>query len=352
MKNGTRVGGLLLAGGLTAGWLSAMAAEEAAPAKAEAAAIKTKVVAEQLDNPCGIAVSAKTGHFAVAARTGVYHWVLGEKNLRKVVEGFPTDIYGKGPMYNIGPLGVAFLGDEKVVVGDGSRPDGEELAYVFNLDGEEHAKKRKVEEADQTLGPIKAGEQSAKGEGNFYGVAVTDKAIFFTCNGDDTKGWVAKADITDGKAGELKPFIATKVATNVDAPVGITVSKDGQLVIGQMGEINVPADALLTFYDPATGELKKKYTTGLNDITGLAYSPKTGKLYVTDFSWMDTTKGGLFRLDVGEGDSAAAEKILGLDKPTALAFDAEGNLFITVLGTKPEGSDKNPGQILKIDSGL
>ena len=37
--------------------------------------------------------------------------------------------------------------------------------------------------------------------------------------------------------------------------------------------------------------------TRLYDITGLAYSPKTGLLYATDFAWMQTDEGGLFRLD-------------------------------------------------------
>ena len=60
-----------------------------------------------------------------------------------------------------------------------------------------------------------------------------DGAIYITCNGDDTKGWVAKSVIKDGKAGPLEPSIATKEATNVDAPVAITFSLDGkELVIG------------------------------------------------------------------------------------------------------------------------
>ena len=67
--------------------------------------------------------------------------------------------------------------------------------------------------------------------------------------------------------------------------------------------------------DPKTGKLKKSLKTGLSDLTGLAYSPKTGKLYATAFSWSAPDKGGLFRLDVN-GDQVKAEKILSLDKPT------------------------------------
>jgi len=176
--------------------------------------------------------------------------------------------------------------------------------------------------------------------------------IFITCNGDDTKGWVAKSVIKDGKAGPLEPSIATKEATNVDAPVAITFSPDGkELVIGQMGEVNVADDCLLTFYDPKTGKLTKSLKTGLNDIAGLAYSPKTKKLYATDFSWVDTAKGGLFELKI-EGDKVTAEKVISLDKPAAIAFDKEGNLYLTVFGTQGKDPEKSPGSLAVIKAGL
>jgi len=181
---------------------------------------------------------------------------------------------------------------------------------------------------------------------------VNDNAIYVTCNGDDTKGWVAKADLTDGKPGELTPFIATKEATNVDAPVAITFTPDGsQLVIGQMGEMNTPGDGLLTFYDPATGELKNSYQTGLSDIAGLAYSPKTGKLYATDFSWAEPEKGGLYELVI-EGEDVTATKILTLDKPTGLAFGADNQLYIALFGSEaPEGAE-SAGSLIEVGPGL
>jgi DNA-binding beta-propeller fold protein YncE len=203
-----------------------------------------------------------------------------------------------------------------------------------------------------TLGPIKASEESAKGEGNFYGVASNGKSIFITCNGDDTKGWIAKSTAAAGKPGALKLSIATKVATEVDAPVPAIFSPYGDLVVGQMGEVTDPAgDSLLTIYDSETGKLKKTYKTGLNDIAGLAYSPKTGKLYATDYSWRDAKVGGLFRLDI-TGDTVKATKIASLDKPTACAFDKSGVLYVAVFGTVPEGSTKPAGSLVKFDSGL
>jgi hypothetical protein len=94
--------------------------------------------------------------------------------------------------------------------------------------------------------------------------------------------------------------------------------------------------------------------TNLHDITGLAYSP-SGKLYATDFAWAAPADGGLFRLDVtknGNSTSVKAVKITSLDKPTAMAFDKEGNLYVTVFGTAKEGSQAKPGQLIKISGDL
>ena len=271
------------------------------------------------------------------------------------IGGFPTDIYGKGPKYNVGPLGLAFWDDEHLIVGDGTRPDGDELVRIYKI-GKEAAHKDLVpiheDAAVATLGPIKASEESAKGEGNFYGVATNGKVIFITCNGDDTKGWIAKRTAAEGKPGALKLSIATKVATEVDAPVPVIFGPYGDLIVGQMGEVSTPpGDSLLTIYDPETGKLKKKYKIGLNDVAGLAYSPKTKKLYATDYSWSDPKAGGLFRLDIN-GDEVKAVKIASLDKPTALAFDKSGALYVAVFGTVAEGSDKPAGALLKFDVGL
>ena len=312
---------------------------------------KALPVHDGLDNPSGVAVNPETGHVYVATHRGVLHREPHDKDgseLHTEIGGYSTDVYGKGPKYNIGPLGVAFLNASHLIVGDGSRPDGEELVRVYRIESGDH-KEQKEEDAVYTLGPIKPGEQTVKGEGNFYGVAVGAGSIYVTCNGDDTKGWVSRAK-ANGRPGALEPFIATKEAVEVDAPVAITFTPDGKtLVVGQMGEMNVPGDSLLTFYDPNTGELKKKLETGLSDIAGLAYSPKTGTLYAVDYSWSEPDKGGLFKLDP---ESGKATKIVALDKPTALAFDKRGRLYITQFGTAKEGSSKPPGSLLRIKAGL
>jgi DNA-binding beta-propeller fold protein YncE len=308
-----------------------------------------------LDNPTGIAIQPGTGIVFIASHDGITRLdpKTGESHLE--IARSSTGVYGKGPMYNISPLGLAFLDKDHLVVGGGGRPDGEELVHIYKIAAETGKKHKAYKEgsAVQTLGPIKPEEDvTTKGEGNFYGVAVGAGGIFVTCNGDDTKGWVAKATITDGKPGKLTPSIATKEATEVDAPVAITFSLNGKdLVVGQMGEMNVANDGLLTIYDPTSGKMKASYETGLSDICGLAYSPKTGKLYATDFSWVDSTKGGLFELTI-KGDEVTAKLVRKLDKPTAIAFDDAGNLYVALFGTAKEGSKRKSGRVIRIKAGL
>jgi len=315
---------------------------------------KVEDVVGGLSNPCGIAIQPTTGQVFVSdSATGRVARVIDGK-LEDVITGSGKDVYGKGPFYDIGPLGLLFLDQNTLVVGDGGLKDGFEYLRVFTvpeagkpaLDYEKDAKKS---------GPLEPAEGTV-GEGNLYGLAASKTAVYVTCNGDDTKGWIAKAEIDGTKLGKLERYIATKEQVEVDAPVGITISSRGEIVVGQMGEVNKPNDSLLTFYSAKTGQKILNLETGLHDISGVAYSPKTGLLYATDFAWITPEEGGLYRLDADPKNTAAAlkaVKIASLDKPTALAFAPDGTLYITVVG--PKKADENApkeGKLLKIAPGL
>lgn len=316
---------------------------------------KTELVLDGLDNPCGIAIQPETGDIFVADGGAKRIIRIKDGKASDVIVEFPTDVYGKGPMYNIGPLGLLFLDKSTLVVGCGGKVDGEELLRVYAVP-DAGAEPIKAEEGMKQSFKLEAmGE--VKGEGNFYALAKNDKAIYVTANGDDTKGWVARATLKNAnEIDTFERFLATKEAVGVDAPVGITVSPQGFLLVGQMGEINVPGDSLLTFYDSESKDKLLNLPAGLSDITAVAYSSqKRGtkeQLYALDFAWHDTTQGGLFRM-VAKGETeVTARKILSLDKPTAMVFAPDGTLYITLIGTAPEGSDKKPGQLVKIVPGL
>ena len=306
---------------------------------------EAKVVLEGLNNPCGIAIQPETGEVFIAD-SGNYQIVkLGVGEAEPVITDFPKDVYGKGPKVNIGPLGLLFLDKDTLVVGGGGQPDGAELLRVYKLpeDG-------KPIKADATVAAFALEEtEDIKGEGNFYALASDGEYVYVTCNGDDTKGWVSRATIKDGTLTDYERYLATKEATEVDAPVGIAMSpgeQGGYIVVGQMGEISIPGDSLLSFYT-ADKKLKLNIETGLHDICAVAYS-KRKRMYVLDYAWADTTQGGLFQIveDKEADNGIKTVKIMSLDKPTAMAFAPDGALYITVLGEAEDANSK--GQLIKI----
>ncbi|MCI0359975.1 MAG: hypothetical protein L0211_15970 [Planctomycetaceae bacterium] len=330
---------------VAAGWCLAAFAQEA----------KVETVVGGLSNPCGVAVQPETGHVFVADSAAGRVVRVVDGKLEEVITGFPKDVFGKGPFYDIGPLGLVFLDKNTLVVGDGGFKDGEEYIRVYTVPDAGKPALDFDKDAKSKSGPLAAAE-GVVGEGNLYGLAATKTAIYVTCNGDDTKGWVAKVDVTGSKLGNLERFIPTKEQVEVDGPVGITISERGEIVVGQFGENNKPHDSLLTFYSAKTGMKILNLQTNLYDITGVAYSPKTKLLYATDFAWMAETEGGLFRLDSDPQNAATSlktVKIAALDKPTAMAFAPDGTLYITIVG--PKKVDENApkeGKLVKIAPGL
>ena len=306
-----------------------------------------EVVLEGLKNPCGVAVQPGSGDIFVSDTAAGKIVRVVDGKAEDVITGSAQDVYGQGPKYDIGPLGIAFLDRKRLVVGDGGFPDGEEFIRVFEVPD----KSQPAISYDQG---IKVGALTAEGnrraEGNLYGVAITPTNIFCTCNGDDTKGWVATAKINGEKFGSLKRFIATKEEIEIDAPVGITISPRGEVVIGQMGEINVENDSQLTFYNAKSGKMLMNVKTGLHDITALAYSPR-GHLYALDFAWMSLENGGLFRLDK-QGNGINAVKIMSFDKPTAMTFSEDGSLLITEMGVVTNGEQSGAGRLMRLEAGL
>ena len=305
-----------------------------------------EVVVEGLNNPSGVAIQPNTGHVFVSdSGAGRVVRVIDGK-VEDVITAFPTEGYGTDPTYQIGPLGLLFLDEETLVVGGGGLPDGDDMIRVFKVPatGEKPILVSETFGNTLSLPSINEGETAVPGEGNFYGLALGSGKLFVTCNGDDKKGWVAKAKVNpNGQISNLTRMIATKETTGIDAPGAVTISpKDECLVVGQMGELkDKKNDSLLTFYSLSGTELAI-FQTGLNDITGLAYGPQYGRLFALDFNWASPKQGGLYKLVAIENNEKKCEAVLmsKLEKPTALAFTAKGDCYITLAGTNGNPNGK------------
>ena len=304
-----------------------------------------EVVLEGLNNPTSVAIQPGTGTVFVSDSGAQRVIRVVDGKAEEVITGFPKDVYGKGPLYDIGPLSLLFLDQDTLMVGEGGMVAGEDTIAIYKVP----AKGEPAITADQTEGQAKSlpSSESQPGEGDFYGLVRTGRGVFVTCNGDDEKGWIALATLEDGKLKDFTRSIALKEETKVNGPVAITYSPDGFLAIGQMGSIRGNRDSLLTFCDPDDGEILASFKTGLHDITGLAYGPKRGRLFATEFNWQNKSEGALVKL-VGAGDKCNARQIIALEKPTSLAFSKSGDLYITLAGNTSEGVDEPDGKLVMI----
>lgn len=289
------------------------------------------LVVDGLKNPTGIAIRPETGEVFVA-ESGAQRVVrIVDGKAKPMIVGFGKDAYGKGPIYDIGPLGLLFLNKDTLVVGGGGHPDGEDKVYGFSVPAGD-ADLIQAEKASMGIQKLIFNDEKPA-EGNFYALAKGTKGIYVTCNGDDKKGWVSR--IIYNQEFRLTGFtraIATVESVKTTAPVAITYSKQGHLVVGQMGKIEDEKDSRLTFYSEE-GALLDDFKLDLYDVTGLAYGPKHGRLFATDFHWTNPKDGGLYKI-VATKDKRGCKPVLmaKLERPTALAFTPEGDLYVTLAG--------------------
>ena len=323
--------------------------------------IKPELLVENLETPVGVAIAPQSGDVLVATRYGVYRYQPKQHAVFIEVEGYDqVDVMGEDGGFEIGPLALDFYGDSELVVGNGGLPAGEEIVQTYEVGLEPRGDEPQLQDQDQkkTAGPVPADVAGGEGAGNFAGVAVGDAAIFVSTAGTTPKGWILKIPVKpegDGAFGDIEPGIATADVAGVGGPGPLAWDENENLVVGLWGGPDRGDDAIGVF-DVETGELVKKYDVEIGEFGGMAYHPN-GTLYVTDMGLSDSDAGGLYKVTF-DGDAATAERVIQLDKPAGVAFDAGGKLYLTTLGTPeegkttPDGGDFSPGALHLIETGL
>ena len=320
--------------------------------------VKPELLVENLETPVGLAIAPQSGDVLIATRWGVYRYQPQPHAVFIEVEGYDVpDVMGDDPGFEIGPLSLAFSGDSELIVGGGSAPAGEEVVQTFEVSLEPRGDDPQIQDADakQTAGPVDANTAGGEGAGNFTGVAVGNTGVFVATSATTPKGWVLKIPTDAGKFGDIEPFVATADVAGVGGPGPLAWDGDGNLVVGLWGEAD-PGDDAVAVFNPETGDLRAVYSGDLGEFGGMAYSPKTNALYVTDMG-LSTDRGGLYKVTLAD-EKVKAEKILALDKPAGLAFANDGKLYLTTLGTPDEskttadGEPFSSGALHVIDAGL
>jgi hypothetical protein len=303
----------------------------------ELSSIFSQIVIAGLNNPCGVAIQPTSNQVYIAdsgaARIVRLHDVPGQYRVEPVITGFPQEGYGKNPTYKIGPLGLAFINKYTLAVGGGGLPAGEDTIGVYRI-----SQVGAIDAADilQQLGPLPGNPEAKQAVGNFFGLAATPSALLVACDSADKRGWIAKADVTGGNLEKLAPFVKPDDTLNLEGPTSIAIGRRGEMIVSQMGEPNVPSDSHLTFYELQTGKAYLDVAAKLNDVVSIAVSPQSGRIYALDFSWMAPNEGGLYRLDLTkDGDEWICKPalLMPLDRPSAMAFSPDGELFITTFGS-------------------
>lgn len=133
---------------------------------------------------------------------------------------------------------------------------------------------------------------------------------------------------------------------------GITVGSNGYVVVATNAHGDSDGPSRLAFFSPLDRRFVMQLSTSLQHIVALAYSPKSGDLFVANSPTADDNRAGIYRIDRNsqrDVSACSAVKIADVRSPTAIAFAPEGTLYVTASG---DPKSKNAGMLLRLSGGL
>ena len=311
---------------------------------------KVETVADRLIDPMAIAIHPTSADVYVADSGAMRIVKIKDGKMEPVIVGFKKQAFGMNSSLEVGPLAISFLDAKKMVVAVGGESGPGFCVYELPEAGKPPVQADKPT-AQHGIAPKAESPkaESPKTNGIGYGMVATSEGVYVTTTMEAEQGWLLRADRKKDGITDFQRHVSTVEKSKVGTPMAITRAFDvGYFAVGEIGAMDKAGDSILTYYDE-TGKLLGQFDTGLNDISGLAFGPKRGRLFAIDYSAMAPEKGGLFKL-IAEGKTGCrAEKLTELIKPTAMAFDKKGDLFITLRASK--GENEKSGKLIKI-SGL
>lgn len=318
---------------------------ELAEIKTEAGRLVVRVT-DGLNNPTSVVVQPETGLIFVAdSGNGQVVRVLDGK-VDPVITDFPKEALGTTPSVNIGPLCLAFLNKDNLLVGTGGQPAGEDGIRHYVLT----PAVMKADATKNSLTLIADPIVTEPAEGNFFGLAVSPTAIYTSSQGSATKGWISTANRSQSDSlANLSRHLAATEAVGVPTPASVTLTPHGYLIVSNIGELGEKRDSVAAFYEPISKKMLMKLEFGLSDVCAIAYSPRR-QMYALDMAW-GQPNGGLYRVieDKSVPSGLRTKLIVKLPNPTSMCFDSDGALYVTLRGAVDEKGNTK-GALVKIPS--
>lgn len=305
-------------------------------------------VLDGLNNPTGVAIQPETGivHIADSGNGQIIRDVNGKAE--PVITDFPKELLAITPSLNIGPMNLGFLNKDTLIVGSGGLPAGEDTVRTYTLPSPPAPIKFDASKVALTLA---ATEPSIAAEGNFWGLAIAPTAVYFTSQGDTSKGWVnvgnrPAVDAVD----QLARYIPTVESMGVTTPAAISVTPHGYLLVASIGGLGPEKDSVAAFFEAGSKKMLMKMDLGLHDVSAIAYSARR-QMYALDLAWSQPEAGGLFRIveDKSSPSGLKTKLIAKLPHPMAMCFDSEGALYVTLRGSVDDKGNSQ-GMLVRIPS--
>lgn len=337
---------------------------------AESDAVRVEQVLSGLKKPCGILIQPRSNskEYGILITESAGGRVIGYMDtplppqlaaafgakMPVIMNGFEVPQSNTAPdkPSMIGPLCLLFLDANQVAAHRlvvGSNGDGQGKLRLYEIGG--RALPVAADQSVQTVHfPDKVDATSA-----VYSMArthandIVPDMLVVSCVGADGIATLWKIPVKADTLGEAELFAQTGQGRSF-APA-VTVSPHGFVVAV---EVNQNHANMLTFFNPANGNVVMQLPLALRKVVALAYSPRTGNLYAADFPPGNDQRGGIYRLD-DAGTSAqaqvAATRIADVERPTSLGFATDGTLYVTALGPSDEDKEES-GVLLKLTGEL
>jgi hypothetical protein len=297
----------------------------------------------ELSNPSSVAVRP------ITANSAIYEVLVYDRGAGRILavrnnEPMKTIEVIKGLESDDGPAILYVLDDSHLVV-----TGAEAFLAVYPL-----TEPGQSLSADESTQKVEAGDDVHSSTARRINAVARTRAndhvpdmLIVAATGDSGPGQLLKIPIRADTLGELTP-LNPQSKSNGNSVTALAVSDQGFIVAAESASPAQPAVCHIAFYNPIDGSRLLRLPVELRTITGMAFSPVSGNLYVTGTAPGIRKGAGIYRIDDrNKEDERACEavKITDIDQSTSLAFAADGALYVTTAG---DADSNEKGTLQKI----